>query len=276
MEVIQFIESDLPFGKRLTDIEGWHRAVTDWRRLLAIEPQGVFKARISGSDAGIAAVVNYSTVAWIHSVIVAEQFRKKGVGTVLMQACLDYIRSLGTKSVKLDAVPNARGFYEMLGFSYEFDSLRLVGEGNHCSDAAERMTLADLDQVISFDTRITGFDRTKTIRRIYEDNPGWAFIARSQTEVVGYVLAREDDVRVNLGPCVCQPGDSRCALRLIRSVLGVAPERSYRICVPEHSSIAPDLTNLGFERSSPSFRMSLGTRFMESEGCFTMISPEKG
>ena len=95
IKIIRFRKRDLPFGKLLTDEIGWCRTVMDWERLLRLEPLGMFKATLDGEDVGIAGVMTYDKVAWIHSLIVLKEFRDCDVGTSLVQACLDFAKDRG-------------------------------------------------------------------------------------------------------------------------------------------------------------------------------------
>ena len=277
VSIVRFGLDDLSFGKALTDGEGWHRTVADWSRLLKIEPLGAFKAEIDGKNAGVAAVTSYGNVAWIHSVIVAEEYRGQGIGMTLMDACIDYAENLGARCLKLDAVPNAKSFYEKLGFSSEFESLRLVRDGEKGSALVQRMRHEDLRNVISFDQQMTKLNRTKVIEEIYADNPEWAFLARDAHGVRGYLMGRPTDVLINLGPSVCVPGDERWFVKLVRSAMCTAPEKTYRICVSgaNHKAIIA-LKDMKFEASQPSTRMFMGEKFVETDANYAMISPEKG
>ena len=275
--IAQFDREDIPFGKTLTDEEGWHRTTADWARLLRIEPFGVFKATVDGKDAGVAAVTSYGELAWIHSMIVAKEYRGQGVGGILMNACIDYSKGFGAKCFKLDAVPAAKSFYERLGFIAEFESLRFARAGERGSALVQRMRPEDLRYVVSFDKVMTRINRTRVIEELYEDNPEWAFLARDSHGVRGYLLGRPNDFWVSLGPCVCVLGDERWFVKLIRSAMCTAPEKTFRICVSaaNHKALIA-LKSMRFEESRSSTRMFMGRRFAETEANFAMISPEKG
>ena len=275
--VVHFTDEDLGFGQALTDLEQWQRTESDWRRLLRIEPHGIFKALYGGAKAGIAGVTAYDRVAWIHSVIVLREFRRRGVGKALMEACMSYISDLKIPTVKLDAVPDARQLYDRLGFVTEFESMRCVRTGDRLPSLARRIQQPDLDDVFELDRTVTGLDREKVLAAIFKDNPGFGFIVGPKGDTRGYLLARESPARTSLGPCVCKPGDTECARMLMRSALSQHPERKYRVCMSASNksaiSIAQDLV---FERMTPSIRMYVGKPFQESDGKFAMISPEKG
>lgn len=277
LTIAQFVQDDIPFGKALTDEEGWHRTTADWARLLRIEPQGVFKATVDGKDAGVAAITSYGKLAWIHSVIVAKKYRAQGVGRKLVNACIDYSDVLGVRTLKLDAVPSAKKFYERLEFITEFESLRFSRNGERGSALVQRMRPEDLPRVEAFDQTMTKVDRTRVIRELYKDNPGWSFMARDSEGLRGYLLGRPSDALINLGPCVCVPGKEQWFVKMVRSAMATAPDKTFRICIAatNHRAMLA-LKSMSFEGSEPSTRMYMGEKFHEAEASFAMTSPEKG
>lgn len=275
--IVRFTDKDLAFGQALTDLEQWHRTEVDWKRLLSLEPMGFFKALWGGARAGIAGITAYDGVAWVHSVIVLKEFRNRGIGRALMNACMDYVHDRGIRSVKLDAVPEAESFYAKLGFVAEFESARFLRAGTRGESSAVSLGPSDLDEVMDFDRSVTGLDRRRVLLAIHEDNPGLGLVMRSRDEITGYILGRSSPVRTNLGPCVCRPGDADCAGSLIRGAMSKHPDRLYRLCVSACNASAMSLAReLGFESMTPSVRMYRGTAMRESDGEFVMISPEKG
>ena len=277
ISVAAFVENDLPFGKRLTDREGWDRTVAIWKRMLRVEPDGFFKAKCAGKDVGIASLLRYGRIAWINSVIVLEEYRDKGVGSALMKACLSRAWEAGVESVRLDSIAGIEPFYAKLGFTEEYPSLRFSRTGQDCSPDADGMTEGDLAEVISFDRLLTRMDRARVLESIFQDNPRWAFVSRDAEGVRGYLLSSPCASRVDLGPCVCRPKDNACASILIKSAMAVDPKMKYRICVPGKNLAAAGLMrDLGFKESVPATRMSLGRRFVESESSYAMISPAEG
>ena len=277
VSIVRFFEDDLPFGKSLTDQEGWDRTVAIWKRMLRVEPNGFFKATFAGKDVGIAAVLRYDRVAWINSVIVSAQYRDRGVGSALMKECLSCAWDSGAESVRLDSIAGFEPFYAKFGFKEEYPSLRFARTGEGCSCDADEMTEGDLADVVSFDRALTGMDRGKVIESIFRDSPRSAFIVRDSEGVRGYLLSSPCDGRIDLGPCVCRPKDARCASILVKSAMDVDPRKKYRICVSGKNLAAAGLMrDMGFVEFVPATRMSQGKRFVESESSYAMISPAEG
>ena len=89
-------QTDLPFADAVRALAGWNQTLDDWRRFLAIEPDGCYLAERNGQSAGTATTIVYGpTVAWIGMVLVHPDYRRKGVGTALLEQCLTYLRTSG-------------------------------------------------------------------------------------------------------------------------------------------------------------------------------------
>lgn len=278
IEITEFTNNDIPFGKMLTDLEGWHRTAVDWSRVLRIEPFGMMKARLGGKDVGIAGVLSYNGVSWIHSVIVLSELRRRGIGRTLMEACIARARESGNQCIMLDSVPGFEGFYRSLGFVEQFESRRFLRDGASFSRVAEEIRASDIDDILAFDRAMIGIDRERVLRAVLEDSAGLAFRTKKASRVSGYVLAREGEERIQIGPCIIDKGDYSVARRLITTLMGsVAVEKKFRMCVPGMNGIAIRLAqDLEFTSGISSTRMVLGGSFQEPIAVFCMISPEKG
>src|ERR1041384_2093827 len=88
-----FTKADLPFADSLRAVAGWNQTIRDWQRFLALQPEGCFLAEWNGSPAGTATTIAYGTeVAWIGMVLVHPDCRSRGIGTALLQHCIDFLR----------------------------------------------------------------------------------------------------------------------------------------------------------------------------------------
>jgi ribosomal protein S18 acetylase RimI-like enzyme len=68
-----------------------------------------------GSLAGFARAMSDGRVAWIYDVVIAEPWRRSGVGTMLLELLLDHPAVRGVRHVRL-GTRDAMGFYRRLGF----------------------------------------------------------------------------------------------------------------------------------------------------------------
>jgi ribosomal protein S18 acetylase RimI-like enzyme len=278
IRVVNFSKDDLAFGKHLTDVEGWGRSVSEWLKLLELEPDGLFKATLNGRNAGTAGVLNYGRIAWVHSVIVEKGFRNLGVATELMRTCTRYAKSRGVDCVRLDAIPGTERFYEKLGFRPEHQSLRLEAKGPCRGGKAERIRPDELDDVCLYDFNMTHLRRDRVIRQIYFENQEWAHLLRDSGKIKGFIIARDRGETVEIGPCVADPEDRVYASELLETVLKAGVQRRFRLCVDaDNQGAVALLKQMGFEEyAAPRTRMSAGNFFEDSKAIFSMISPTKG
>ncbi len=277
LEIRPFSLGDVPFGKMLTDAEGWVRTALDWVRLVRLEPEGAFKAVVDGIPAGTAAAVTFGKVAWIHSVIVQEDFRHRGVGQALLRACLEFVDRRGIPTTKLDSEAGAEPFYARLGFREEFPSWRLYAAGGTATPKASPLKPKDHAAVFAFDRAMTGLDRSRALAAILEDYPERAFVSRSRGKVRGFLILRRGAKMDPLGPCVADPRDPGVAEGLLQSALAVNPGRTMRMCVGGYQEDALRIAEgVGFSRPEHCTRMVRGEPFPESQACYAMISAEKG
>jgi GNAT superfamily N-acetyltransferase len=124
--------SDLGFAHALSRGAGWNQTRRDWERFLALAPQGCFLAETEGQPAGTATTTAYGKrLAWIGMVLVDPSFRRRGIGTALLEAAIGHLRDRANVTcIRLDATPEGRPLYEGLGFVAEWDLHRWVRDGS--------------------------------------------------------------------------------------------------------------------------------------------------
>ncbi len=277
VEIRPFTLADVPFGMMLTDAEAWYRVPADWARLLRIEPEGAFLAVADGIPAGTAAVLGFDRIAWIHSMIVLQELRGRGIGEALLRACLEFADRRTVPTAKLDSVHGVEPFYTKFGFREEYPSWRLLGDGVPGKPRSARLRPKDHEAVFAFDEERSGLRRRRALEAILADYPDRAFVSRSRGRIRGYVILRRGERRDPVGPWVADPDDPGVAHDLLASVLAVAGKRKLRMCVGGYQEQGLRVAEeLGFVRADHSTRMVRGRPFEESRACYAMISAEKG
>ena len=92
--------ADLDLAMRLKSQAGWNQTQADWRRFLAMQPDGCFVAELDGVAVGTAVGCVFGDVAWIAMVLVDLAARARGVGTALVQHAMSFVegrhRDLGS------------------------------------------------------------------------------------------------------------------------------------------------------------------------------------
>ena len=109
-------ENDVEFVYELCKNEGWNYSRKRIERVHNYEPNGCFVAVVNRKRAGHVFSISYGKVGWIGLLIVNNEHRRMGIGTLLMRRAINYLQNLGVETVKLEAVPEIAGLYRKLGF----------------------------------------------------------------------------------------------------------------------------------------------------------------
>jgi len=200
-----FTETDIGLGMELKNISGWNQTESDWKRYLLLEPDGCFVALYDGKEVGTATAINYEKrFGWIGMVLVHPQYRRKGIGTALLQKAIQYLKGIGVETIKLDATAEGRKVYIPLGFREEYDLDRRQGIGIAFScDEFPLIHEKDLNDIIKFDAHTFGADRGNVLRSLIKENPNKSFIARNRDgKIEGYITARKGFNACQIGPWV--------------------------------------------------------------------------
>ncbi len=216
VEVRLLRESDLAAALWLERQEHWNQTESDWRRLLRFEPHGCFAACLDGRVIGTVTTATYGTaLAWIGMMLVDRDHRRRGIGTRLMRAALDYLQRAGVTTIQLDATPAGRPVYEALSFTPQTVIERWEG----IAQPASMKELKLLDErtrpaVHLLDRRAFGADRTKLLDSLMTDSDVAPLIvtAPPDGQLRGYALARRGSNAFYVGPVVSTEGATAAAL----------------------------------------------------------------
>lgn len=96
----------------------------DWYRQF---PGGMKVAVSDGDVVGFVFAFTSRGIGWITLLCVKQEFRRRKIGTRLLQAALAYLSTQGVRVVKLDVEPEspAAGLYKKFGFDVERTLLRM-------------------------------------------------------------------------------------------------------------------------------------------------------
>jgi len=211
--------SDLGFAMQLVEIAGWNQLPADWSRLLHVDPEGCFLAQWNGQPAGTATAIAYGTdCAWIGMVLVHPDYRGQGIGGGLIGHCLDHLKSLGVRVIKLDATDQGRPVYVKEGFVDEYGTLRYLGQPRLQDLRTSRYRIEPVapccgQTLEAMDEEAFGANRSALLRAMAEAQPDLSLIAIERGgEVVGYGFARPGRLHGYIGPVVAQRMDVAQAL----------------------------------------------------------------
>ena len=272
---------DVPAGLALKTQARWNQVEADWRRLIELQPDGVFAAECDGWVVGTVTTCVFGPVAWIAMMLVEESQRGRGIGRRLMNHALEFLEIRGVDTVRLDATRMGRPLYESLGFRADGELLRYRGM---CGESGSR-TLApdlnplsrvgDLDSLLALDRLATDTDRSRLIGRLLCESPESSLIVRDEDRLSGFVLWREGALACQIGPCIAigSVGGSLLDAALSRLAGKVAV-----FDVPESHLEARGLAeSRGFAVSRRLTRMTRGPRVEERmDRIWASAGPEKG
>lgn len=215
--------ADLPLGLRLSDAAGWNQLAADWKRFLALQPDGCFVAELDGTAVGTTTTCIFGSVAWIAMVLVAEAVRGRGVGTELTQHVLRFLDERKVATVRLDARPMAQSIYERLGFVEQYRIAHYEGTfpstysdvrdqmseitdqeaRNHTLTSDLRTLTSDLwEALLAFDFRITRTERRRLLALLFAEHSQNVRVLWDGPDVQGYLTARPGKKTLRLGPCI--------------------------------------------------------------------------
>jgi ribosomal protein S18 acetylase RimI-like enzyme len=200
-------ESDLNFAAGCTASEGWiTQTRTEFEGFLACDPQGCFVAEVGGQRVGICVATPYGKAGFIGELIVAQEWRGRGIGRHLMERAIGHLHDRGVERVFLDGVPLAVPLYERLGFRKAARSLRFAGSMTGSAHRDVRpMNAQDLPAVLKLDHEAFGADRGFFLRRRLSLHPELAQVLQCHGQLVGFILGRRGPDWVAGGPWVLGP-----------------------------------------------------------------------
>ncbi len=269
--------ADIPSGMDLKTLAGWNQTETDWRALLAYNPEGCFLAEHDGRAVGTATTtVHDGKVGWIGMVLVHPEFRRLGIGKALLKHCIAWLQQRGVPCIKLDATPAGKTVYVPLGFrdEYELERVETVAKDEEGKAEGEERKAEcvvhngapDADAILALDTEAFGVPRAAVLQRLMGDHPDlcWTVTAppeiRNQKSEIGnisgYLLARPGANAWHLGPWVARSPD--IAEALLRACLARLAGRRIFADVPSQPPARSLMERHGFVPQRPLTRMWLG------------------
>jgi GNAT superfamily N-acetyltransferase len=295
IEIRRMTIEDLPLGLRLARQAGWNQTKSDWRRFLNMEPEGCFVAELNGSSVGTTATCVFGEqAAWIAMVLVDRDMRGRGIGTKLLKHALDYLKARKIGTIRLDATPAGRPIYEKLGFVPEYELARFEGTVHSVGVSPPVPRKESLGQswwgqphptleatpdvfsdLIEFDHRMTGTDRAKMLRRLFEELPENIRIASQGHQLEGFITLRPGANAVQVGPCIAT---ANAGPSLLCDALDRCEGKSVYVDIPLANECAVEIAqSRGLQVQRCFTRMCLGKRISENvQALWASSGPEKG
>jgi GNAT superfamily N-acetyltransferase len=271
MVIVQLGPDDALAGLALSAEAHWNQNEADWRFFLTNGT--VFGVRDHDGHlvASAALLPHTSGNAWISMVLVTADWRRRGLATRLVDACLDAAAKQGFASW-LDATPDGATVYAPLGFTPTFELRRLRLEILAVPKAATPPSLSSysLEEFIARDIGTMGFDRSALLAEL-GGRPG----SRLMSSGGAAALVRDGRKARHIGPLFADDPDRALALvhEIIRSETGPVLIDA----VGTQGEFLEGLTSSGWTIERPFQRMRLGgATARPAELPFAVAGPEYG
>jgi len=260
---------DAAAGLVLSTEARWNQNEADWRFFLS---KGiVFGVRDeAGRLIATAALLPYSAGnAWISMVLVTESWRRRGIATKLVDACLTTAKQMNLTSW-LDATPAGASVYGPLGFAPTLELRRLRLENLGSSTAAPPLQLCDPTAFAARDISAMGFARNALLAE-FAGRPGSRMVRNANA----MALVRGGRTARHIGPLFADsPVD---ALALVNDIARSEHGPSLLDAVHSHTEFIDGLTATGWNIERPFQRMRFGSAGAQSaELPFAVAGPEFG
>lgn len=254
--------ADLDACVALSSSAGWNQLREDWALFLGFHPTGCFVAVAGKRLVGTVTAIDYAgRFAWIGMMLVHPDLRRRGIGTLLMNAAIAALPP--DTSIRLDATPAGRTLYTQLGFVDEYDLGRLIapraswGALPAGAAAVAPIRATDLDEIAALDAPLFGSDRRRVLQAWHARTPGAAFQLRRAGRLVGYALGRPGANFATIGPVIAATeADARLLTQIVAQSFA---DRPLGVDSPaRHGAFRAWLENAGFAFQRPLTRMVRG------------------
>ncbi len=277
--VVPLTSSDLDDAQALVVEAGWNQTPADWHIFLKLG-QALGARAHDGTLVGTAATLSYAGGSgWISMVLVAKAWRRRGIGTRLLNRCVEVLRELGVIPM-LDATPAGREVYQHLGFRdlWPITRWRRAVAVDSGTGATNVRLLEDRDsaQVITLDTATFGCNRKNLLQHLRDRSRDFACAAETNGQVRGFLLGRNGRAATHFGPIVAK--DEHTAAALVEFA-GRRVSSPVMLDVPDqHDGFAQWLENHAFVRERPLMRMVFGSddSFGDPRRMIAIAGPELG
>jgi len=213
---------DFKFATELSNTMHWNMAPEDFEFNVLLEPKGCFVAFEGSKRIGIATCISFGQVGWFGNLIIAEKYRKKGVGRLLIEHAVNYLKSKGAKTIGLYAYSNLTCFYGGLGFKQDEDfALMTVETLNRKPIDFEQIESGrkHIREIENLDSSCFGGNRDRLLESIILDKGNLSYCHMENGKVAGYIAATVYEKMAWIGPLICKADNTETADLLVAAVL---------------------------------------------------------
>lgn len=278
-----FTEADIPAGMHLKRTAGWNQTEADWRRAVALQPDGCYAGLCDGNVVATLSTCVFGPVAWIAMVLTDPAYRGRGFASRLLERALADLRERRVESVRLDATDLGRPVYEKFGFTVDFELQRWDGvvAAIDRDDLPPDILLReargdDLSAVAELDRQTSGCDRGRLLALLQTDASCPGLVAECAGVPWGFALQRSGEHATQIGPLAA--ANETIAQSLLRHSFHRSSGMRTFVDVKSGSlGIDPLLRCAGLGVQRRFLRMTLGRKLTDlGTSSWVSSGPEKG
>jgi len=240
----------------------WNLVEEDFKFMMELEPDGCFVLFCKSERIGIATTISYGQVGWLGNVIVSENHRRSGSGSLLVKHAIKHLTKKGVKTIGLYGYLEKIPFYAKHEFKYDSKFIVLKGKGFSTSTKARlrECEKTDIQQIVNLDWLYFGASRRRLLEPIILEPDNLCYVSTDGGQILGFAIAKVYDGTSEIGPLVCRQGYDDVAIDLLKILLSRLKSYEVSICIPEkESKILKMLTRNGFREDFLLARMFHGT-----------------
>jgi GNAT superfamily N-acetyltransferase len=260
---------DARAGLTLSAEANWNQNEADWRFFLKEGTVFGVRDRDRRLIASAALLPYNSSNAWIGMVLVTANWRRRGLATRLVDACLDAAMKQGL-TCWLDATPAGAAVYGPLGFTPTLQLRRLRRENSPQAGIARALSNGDLAELIARDTSAMGFDRSVLLAE-FAGRPGSRLLSNGDA----VALVRDGRKARHIGPVSASAPDQ--ALAMVDAIARSEAGPWLIDAVNGQEEFLQGLTGAGWIVERPYQRMRFGRATAQATAQpFAVAGPEYG
>ena len=258
---------DFPFAVQLANTMDWNMSEVDFEFNRTLEPDGCFVLSEAENPVGIATCISYGKIGWFGNLIVRNEIRKRGAGSLLVKHSVRYLKAKRVETIGLYAYQHLIGFYEKLGFRQDEDFVILSGKINNCRipNYITEETATENPSLIKLDQNCFNWDRTKLLTPILSEKANLSYYRKKDGKIVGFAAAKLYEEMAEIGPLVCSSEQSDVALDLLDNIICRLKGQVAYVCVPTlQNDLVKTLKSRGLRESFKVTRMYLGAAIAQN------------
>jgi predicted N-acetyltransferase YhbS len=258
---------DFSFASEIANTMNWNMKLEDFQFMTQFERDGCFVLFEDSKSIGIATCISYGKVGWFGNLIVKEEIRHKGAGSLLLKHAIDYLQGKGVETIGLYAYTNLLTFYGNFGFKPDEDYTVWHAQvlNSSSGETLPKIGKRRFQAIAKFDGECFGAHRTKLLESIILEEGNLSYYVSKGGEIVGYVAATVYETMAWVGPLMCQEGNVDAAVSLLNAILAKLTGRSVYVAVPKKEiALIYMLCAAGFKEDFSVVRMFFGPKTIKN------------